>query len=42
MILGETAIGVYHLDRDALREIADQIGPRPEVLSLLSLRKRSH
>jgi predicted TIM-barrel fold metal-dependent hydrolase len=28
-ILGETAIGVYHFDREALRKVADRIGPRP-------------
>ena len=32
MILGENAIDVYHLDRAALREVADRIGPRPEDL----------
>lgn len=32
-ILGENAIGVYGLDRSALRRIADRIGPRPEDLS---------
>ncbi len=33
MILGENAIPVYNLDRAALREIADRIGPRPEDLA---------
>jgi predicted TIM-barrel fold metal-dependent hydrolase len=33
-ILGENAIGVYHLDPVALRAIADRIGPRPEDLRI--------
>jgi predicted TIM-barrel fold metal-dependent hydrolase len=33
-ILGENAIGVYGCDRDALREIADRIGPTPDELSV--------
>jgi predicted TIM-barrel fold metal-dependent hydrolase len=33
-ILGENAIGVYHLDREELRAIADRIGPRPSQLDV--------
>ena len=33
-ILGENAIGVFHLDRGALREVADRIGPFPADLAV--------
>ncbi len=34
LILGENAIGVYNLDRDKLRALADRIGPTPEQLAV--------
>ncbi len=33
MILGENALGIYHLDEAKLRAVADRIGPTPEQLS---------
>jgi hypothetical protein len=33
-ILGETAIGVYHFNRTALRKVADRIGPLPEEIDV--------
>jgi hypothetical protein len=31
-ILGENALSAYHLDGDALRAVADRIGPTPEEI----------
>jgi hypothetical protein len=33
LVLGETAVGVYGLDRDRLAEVATRIGPTPEELA---------